>query len=117
MWRPDEVIFDIVAEGTDDPVISVSITTPAGVFEIMAECIDEGRTLRLKEAHIQSEALDRTINIGVLRSVAEIAMERMDYDELIIEGSPRTTGARPGHRPRPLRFLRRSNAPEGEDPD
>src|SRR5688500_18121847 len=66
------------------------------------------RSLRLLHVHAPGA---NAIGPGNLRSLAEVVMERLDFDALEIEGALRTTGASPGRRPRPLRFTRRPRAP------
>ena len=55
-------------------------------------------------ARLHSDASPNTFGRNGLKQIAKVAMERMGYDEIIIEGATRTTGANPGHRPRPIRF-------------
>ena len=115
MWAPGDLDFEVLDDGTDDPIVTVRIGTPDGVLLIMAEVAQEGRTLRLLDLHIQSDAGANAIGLSALRLIANVAMERMDYDEIVVEGAVRTTGANPGHRPRPLRFARRARAAPGEE--
>lgn len=110
MWAPTDVAFEIVAEDTDHPVATIEIATPAGLILLMAEVSDEGRTLRLMGAHVQSDIGPNEIGFQNLKLLADVAMERMDYDEIIVEGAVRTTGTRPGRRPSAIRFRRRSGS-------
>src|ERR1700693_5675637 len=107
MWSRDEVAFSIADGLTEGLVLTVEIVTPAGVLYAMAEPVAQGRALILKGFHIQAIGSARSFGPGNLRLLAELVMERMDYDELVIEGAVRTSGARKGHRPRPQRFARR----------
>jgi hypothetical protein len=68
------------------------------------------RARSLRQLHVQGPGAN-AIGPGNLRSLAEVVMERLDFDALEIEGALRTTGASPGRRPRPLRFTRRPRAP------
>jgi hypothetical protein len=108
-WQPDDITFDVVAEETDHPVATVSFETPAGEIKIMAELEEVGRALHLVGLHIQGAAAN-AIGIANLRVLADVVMEKMDYDAIEIEGAVRTTGARPGRRPGRLRFTRRPGA-------
>jgi hypothetical protein len=119
MWLPGDVAFEIIADDTDDPIVTIRVTTPAGELQIMAEVSeeDEGRTLKLQGTHLQSAAGPNAFGVGALRLIAEIVMERMDYEQVVVEGAVRTTGARPGHRPKALRFTRRAGAASGADKD
>jgi len=116
MWGPGDVEFDLDPKATEHPVVTARFSTPAGVVLVMAE-VDEDearRTLILTGAHIQSEAGPHAFGIAHLRLMARVAMERLDYDEIIISGAVRTTGANPGRRPRPLRFTRRDRHQAGD---
>ena len=108
MWQADDVDFDLIDGATDHPVVSVMIKTPLGTLELMAEPIFGERRLVLRGLHVQSDDLRaNTLGPANLRRLAEIAMERLDCDEIVIEGAVRTTGAGKGRRPRPTRFARR----------
>jgi hypothetical protein len=75
----------------------------------MAEPDQDGRVLLLRGLHMHAESAGaNVVGAANLRVLADMIMERMDYDELIVEGAIRTSGANPGHRPRQLRFTRRS---------
>jgi hypothetical protein len=37
MWAPGDVAFEIVADDTDDPVVTIQVITPAGELKIMAD--------------------------------------------------------------------------------
>jgi hypothetical protein len=110
LWRPDEIAFDIIEDETDDPVVTAWIRSPAGEIVVMADIEEQGRVLFLRQLHVQGPGAN-AIGPGNLRTLAEVVMERLDFDALEIEGALRTTGASPGRRPRPLRFTRRPRAP------
>src|SRR5262245_8968318 len=108
MWAAGDVTFELDLEGSSHPVVLVKIGTPLGEIQLMAEPFEQGRVLRLLRTHVQSDAGSNAFGIASLRRIAEIAMERMDYDEIIVEGALRTTGANPGRAPQvPFRFRRR----------
>ena len=104
--NPDDIQFDLVADITDHPVVAVRVMTPLGEMMIMAELSEVGSTLKMVGTHMHSNAKPNTFGHRVLMQVADVAMERMGYDEIVVEGAARTTGANPGRRPRPLRFTR-----------
>lgn len=107
LWRSEDIEFHLLDDLTSDPVVTVEIGTPGGVLLAMAEPEQNGRTLVLHRFHLQATAGANSIGPSNLRLIAEVVMERMDHDELVIEGAVRTSGANPGHRPRPHRFTRR----------
>lgn len=104
-WVRDQLSFEVVDDDTDDPVVTIEITTPAGVIKIMAEAEEHGPSLVLRGVHVQADAL-HSVGVVNLRQIARIVLERLDYDEIIVEGAARTTGASPGRKPASLRFRR-----------
>jgi hypothetical protein len=111
-WQPGDITFDIDPEGTEYPVVTVKFGTPAGDIEVMADVSEDGRTLRLRGLHIQGAAAN-AVGIVNLRVLADVAMSEYGCDAIEIEGAVRTTGARPGHQPRRLRFTRRPDPAAG----
>ena len=114
-WNEDDLAFDLVTDVTDDPVVTANVSTPDGVLTFMAEAEDQGSILLLRGLHVQG-ARANVIGPANLMVLAQVVMERMGYDELVVEGAPRTTGANPGRRPRPLRFSRRVRSPAPSAP-
>ena len=102
-WAADQLSFEIVTDETDDPVVTIAISTPAGVLKVMAEVEERGTVLLLKGTHVQADAVNK-IGISNLRLIALVVLERLGYDAIEIEGALRTTGASPGRNPRRLRF-------------
>ena len=99
--------FDIVAEDTEHPVVTIIVRVPGGVMLIMGEPSEVGRTLVVDGVHISSQGLaPNHVGIPNLRLVAEVVMEELDYDEIKVIGEIRATGANKGRRPRPFRFTR-----------
>jgi hypothetical protein len=112
VWRPGDLSFVLIDDATDHPVATARITTPSGVLYAMAEPIAAGRVLILRGVHMHGEGAGaNAIGHANLKVLARTVMERMDFDELVVEGAVRTTGANPGHRPGPLRFRRRVRPP------
>src|SRR4051794_11984318 len=106
-WTPNDLSFDLVAETTGGPVATADIGTPGGTLRVIAELEERGRTLLLRGLHVESEVKPNSIGLANLRILAQVVMERMDYDELVVEGAARTTGSGPGRLPGRLRFTRR----------
>jgi hypothetical protein len=115
-WRTAEIGFRLFDDLTSESVVTVEIATPAGVLLAMAEPEERGKALILHGFHMQATRGANSVGPGNLRLLADIVMERMGYDEIVIEGAVRTSGANPGHRPRPRRFTRRPLAPSGARP-
>jgi hypothetical protein len=72
----------------------------------MAELDIEGRILVARKAHVKSNGGLWSVGIANVRMMATMVLEWMDCDEARVEGATRTTGANPGHTPRPFRFRR-----------
>jgi len=91
----------------DGDVFSAEISTDFGVFEVVAEFEIDGRTLYIRKAHVDGPG-PGTVGTRDLRSLIRGFAERCkglaDVDTVVLEGAERTTGARPGRRPRPLVF-------------
>ena len=114
MWMQGAINFDdIDYDATDHPVVTIRVVTPVGLIEVMAEVAVNRRSLRLQRLHVQSSAEPNEIGHANWRLIATMMMERMDYDEIIVEGAVRTTGASAGRRPQPIRFTRRIRAAPG----
>ena len=105
-WRADDIDFHLVADLTAKPLVTIEISTPDGSVVVMAEPEERGRTLILWRLHMEG-AVANAFGPANLRVLADVVMERMNYDDIIIEGAARTSGANPGRRPGPLRFTRR----------
>ncbi len=109
MWEVSDISFELVADLTDDPVVTLFVNTPGGRFAVLGEAFEQGSLLVVRAAHIQGGG-PNTVGAGKLMVVAQALMERMDYDGLEIEGAVRTSGANPGRRPGSVRFARRAGA-------
>jgi citrate lyase beta subunit len=113
MWRAADIRIEIVGDATDHPIVTATIETPQGTILVMGAAAAIGRALVLTKLHIHGEDVRRNMfGYRRLRWLAQAVMEVMDVDELRIEGEVRTTGAGPGHRPRPLRFARAVRPPD-----
>jgi hypothetical protein len=105
-WSSRDILFEIVDDMTDDPVVTVRVGTPAGSLTFVAEPVVMGTTLLLRGTHVQ-DGLPNKVGAGNLVLIAQALMEGMGFDGLVVEGAIRTTGANPGRRPRIMRFARR----------
>jgi hypothetical protein len=53
MWTSGDIKFDdIDYDATDHPVVTIRMTTPSGLIEVMAEVTADGRALRLTRLHV-----------------------------------------------------------------
>ncbi len=106
-WCKPDVAFTLVDDQTEDSVVTIEVRVPGGELLFMGEPEDIGRSLILRRTHVESRGIGPNgVGPNNLRLIAEVVMETMDYDEILVEGEIRTTGANPGHRPRLLRFTR-----------
>src|SRR3954447_26688621 len=97
MWRAEDVSFVLLDDQTSGPVLTVEIAVPASRLLAMAEPLVVGPTLILRGFHMHGEGLGpHDIGLANLRVLAAVVLERMDLDELVVEGAARTTGANPG---------------------
>jgi hypothetical protein len=73
----------------------VAIDTPAGELRVMAVVEEAARIMTLKGVHMHGERAGAKNGVGPanLKLLAQIVMEGLDLDELIVEGALRTTGA------------------------
>ena len=111
MWRTADLVGDV----TSDPVVTIAVSTPAGVLKFMAELEWASRMLILHGVDLQ-DLQPNAVGAANLMVLAEAVMEGMDIDGLVIEGALRTTGANPGRRPRVVRFARRLRPASGSEP-
>jgi hypothetical protein len=102
--REDEVAFDIVYDASEGTVVTVRIAIAGASVELMGEIGEHGRTLLVTGVHIAVRGPAGLLTKRTMAAIAHRVMQEMDYDEIIVEGAARTTGSRPGHRPRRFRF-------------
>jgi hypothetical protein len=91
---------------TSDPVFTVVVVTPAGILKFMAEPEFIGSVWWLRRAHVQGASAN-SVGVASLIVLAQALLEKFEYDEIVVEGAVRTTGAHPGRRSRAHRFFRR----------
>jgi hypothetical protein len=104
-WRAVDIIITLDHALTDDPIVTAQILTPSGAIDVMATVSANDSGLVFGGLHIQGMESGR-FGLGSLRRLADAIMEEMNYDEIRVEGAPRTTGANKGRR-QVLRFKRR----------
>ena len=92
-----------VLEFSADDVIHVRCRRGAVFVEVVADVVLNDRVAVLSGGHFQGSG-PNTVGPTVLRSLAREVRSWLGVDELRIEGATRTTGASPGHDPRPLIF-------------
>jgi hypothetical protein len=115
MWAVGDISFELLDDMTDDPVVTLLVMTPAGRLMFVAEPMEQGTSLVLQGTHVQ-DARVNAVGTANLMVIAQALMEGMGFDELVVEGALRTTGANPGRRPRALRFTRRVRPPPAPRP-
>ena len=103
MWAHDDIRIEI--DEAEARTVIVTVCTPAGTVEIVAELELVDGVLWARSAHIQGLSPGALGRAG-LNAVARKFLEETDARALVVEGAPRTTGARQGQRPRPFRFPR-----------
>jgi hypothetical protein len=103
MWSLDDIEIHVIERDAD--VFHVEVLTPAGVLEPLGAVSVSERVLHSREVHawgLTPGALGR----AGLNAIARKLLVEADVDEIVIEGGARTTGSRPGRRPRPFTFPR-----------
>jgi len=103
IWASDQIFVEI--EDVDHPEIVVVVATPIGDLRLLANASISNRALRLDHAHVEGLKPGALGRAG-LNAIGRKLMELADVDEIIIQGSTRTTGRNPGTAPRPIRFPR-----------
>jgi len=102
------MIIDIIGEQSEGAVATARVETAAGTIMVMAEVALEGRCLTLRGLHVHGiDVGANELRVAGLRRMVQEIMEDLNVDEIVIEGSVRTTGAGPGRTPRRLRFARK----------
>jgi hypothetical protein len=106
-WTAEDIDIVLVDEASEGDVITVRVSLGGAALLLMGEIKEDGKRLVASGVHISSEGVNpNEIGVANLRRVARAVMEVGRYDEIIVEGAVRTTGAPPRHRPGSLRFFR-----------
>src|SRR3954467_1673633 len=104
MWRIAQIGFEI--EESDPPCMQVAFVTPIGRVQLLGNVTIEGRILTISDAHIGGLSANKLGRAG-LNALGRKLLEEADVDQIIVQGSARTSGRWNGHIPRPVRFRRR----------
>jgi RHS repeat-associated protein len=82
-------------------VIHLEVKTAQGVYEVVANVVQEGSTVVLKQVDIQGTEgmFGGPALIKELRAAAKQLGKMMGVDEVVVEGGVRRSGANPGHTP------------------
>jgi len=75
VWTAIDIAFEIVDDLSDDPVVTIRLSTPAGPLTVMAEPVVQGTTLLLNGVHVQDSTPNR-IGAANLLVIAQVLMER-----------------------------------------
>ncbi|HID99003.1 MAG TPA: hypothetical protein EYP59_01775 [Thiotrichaceae bacterium] len=86
-----EGVIELVAQGKN------------GNITIITDIIKQDRTLILNRLHIDGPGKGKS-SLSELLSLARDFGQQNDVDEVIIYGAERTTGAKPGKTPKPIRI-------------
>jgi hypothetical protein len=100
----DDVTIEIIYDASEGTVVTARIAIPGGSIELMGEITESGPSLMLTGVHMVVRGPAGPLTKKTMETIARRVMKEMDYDEIVVEGAARTTGARPGHRPRQFRF-------------
>jgi len=103
MWHPDKIQIEL--ENAEHPEPVVRIVTPVGTLLLIGTLTFSGKLAYLRGVHVEGLARGELGRRG-LNAIAKKALVELDVDQIIIEGGARTTGRRPGRRPKPFRFPR-----------
>jgi hypothetical protein len=103
MWSLDQIRLQI--DEVDRDVVLVTISTPAGDIHLAAEVRLAGRTLYCTHVHAQGLHAGAVGRAG-LNAIGRKLLVEANVEEIVIEGSTRTTGRGKGRTPRRIRFPR-----------
>jgi len=98
-------------EEIDNQTILAHVEYGGVALELVAELVMDGKIMVARGVHIQGPGKNR-LGWPRLRGLAEDLMEKLELDELRIEGATRTSGAGPGRNPQPLVFRRKGCHPD-----
>lgn len=111
MWSADDIRFTLLDDLSVGPVATVEIGTPNGILLVMGEPRAEARSLIVSGVHMHGTGIGPNgVGPRNLRVIVDALLREMDYDDVVLEGAVRTSGANPNRRPRPIRFTRRGGA-------
>jgi hypothetical protein len=103
--RKEEIDYYLLDDGSEGVVVTVVIDVPGATVMIMGELEYPDGGIVVERAHISISPPDvRVLTRKTMGAIAARILEDTCYDYIVIRGAARTTGARPGHTPRELRF-------------
>lgn len=94
-----------IVEQDGEVVLAELVLDDGTVLEIVTGVRLVGDRLILYDFHVEGPG-PKTLGLAGLYRAAKWVMEKYDVAFLEIDGFRRTTGVRPGHRPRPVAFRR-----------
>jgi hypothetical protein len=100
MWTEADIFVEYEVDGS---VVSITLSTPAGVVSILGEMTTVGDELHIIRAHmggLSPGALGRSGLNAIGRKLLELA----NVEKIVIQGSARTTGRRKGTVPGKICF-------------
>src|SRR5262245_304821 len=101
MWSLDQIGIEI--DEAEPPLVIVRVTTPVGALELTGEVKRSGRILYCERVHIQGLSAGALGRAG-LNAIGRKILAEIDVDQIVLEGSTRTSGKGAGKTPRPIRF-------------
>jgi hypothetical protein len=104
MWTEADIEIEI--DQVAGSLVLVAVRLPVGVVELMGYIRIDARVLHIDDAHIAGLSPGALGRAG-LNAVGRKLLEVADVDEIILQGSARTTGRNRGKVPRRIRFARR----------
>lgn len=97
--------MSVEIDEVDGDVVQVTISTPAGIVTVLGIVRIEDRTLYIDNAHVDGPGRGMLGRSGLNAIGAELLAEA-DVDEIVLQGSARTTGSHPGRKPKLIRYPR-----------
>jgi hypothetical protein len=97
--EPPSYVFYAVARKGGKRIGRIDVVTRAEILP--------GRELFLSEFHIHGDGDPVKLGRDGLNALAQVIMEDLDVEQISVQGGIRTTGLRPGHAPKLVRFGRR----------
>src|SRR5262249_2856583 len=89
-------------EGT---LLEVRISGPFGMVQLIGEVRIDGRTLYFERVHMSGPGPGTVARSG-LNAIGRRILEEADVDQIVVEGSTRTTGRNAGRLPKPFKYPR-----------
>jgi hypothetical protein len=92
---------------SEGEVATIKVSAGGAALFVMGEIKEDGKKLVVSGVHISTEGVNpNEVGVRNLRQLVRAIMEIAGYDEIVVEGAIRTTGAHPGRRPHSIRFSR-----------